>query len=81
MSVVERAQVLLLQSMYHSDSEELLTRHVEIHRLHAPTQEAIHDAIRAASAVVVRYPCRLSTLDRRTPDAVCFDQATHKLAA
>ncbi len=24
---------------------------------------------------------RHSTLDRRTPDAVCFDQATHKLAA
>ncbi|MCZ6733989.1 MAG: hydroxyacid dehydrogenase [Gammaproteobacteria bacterium] len=60
MSVVEHAQVLLLRSMYHSDGEELLTRHVEVHRLHAPTQEAIHDAIRAASAVVVRYPCRLS---------------------
>jgi phosphoglycerate dehydrogenase-like enzyme len=59
MPVVERANVLLLESMYHPDGEELLSRHAEIQRLHAPTKEAIHEAIRTASAVVVRYPCRI----------------------
>lgn len=50
---------MLIESMYHPDGEALLAREAEVQVLHDPTQEAIRDAVRSASAVAVRYPARL----------------------
>jgi D-3-phosphoglycerate dehydrogenase/microcystin synthetase protein McyI len=45
--------------MYHPAGEELLARHADIRILRDPTRETVAEAIRPATAVFVRYPCRL----------------------
>ncbi|MBO43123.1 MAG: dehydrogenase [Rhodospirillaceae bacterium] len=55
-----RPSVLILESMYHPAGEELLAREADINVLHDATDEAITAAIVDASAVFVRYPCKLT---------------------
>ncbi|MFQ5848905.1 MAG: NAD(P)-dependent oxidoreductase, partial [Candidatus Methylomirabilales bacterium] len=54
-----RPRVLLIESMYHTDGEELLAAHTDVHVLSDATDDQIREAIRTASAVAVRYPSRL----------------------
>jgi phosphoglycerate dehydrogenase-like enzyme len=55
-----RPSVLILESMYHPAGEALLASNADIQILRDASNEAIVEAIADASAVFVRYPCRLS---------------------
>lgn len=59
MTTHQRPRVLVLESMYHPDGEELLSRHAEVEFLRDSTPETIRNAIRTVLGIYVRYPCRL----------------------
>jgi len=54
-----RPSVLILESMYHPAGEELLASEADLNILRDATDETIATAIGDASAVFVRYPCKL----------------------
>jgi phosphoglycerate dehydrogenase-like enzyme len=54
-----RPKVLILESMYHPDGEELLAGQVDIRRLREPTPATTREAARGVDGVYVRYPCKL----------------------
>ena len=54
-----RPSVLILESMYHPAGEKLLANEADLNVLRDATDETITAAIADASAVFVRYPCKL----------------------
>ena len=57
---MNRPRVLLIESMYDKAGEDLLAAHTDLRVVSAAGRDGIHEAIRTASAVWVRYPARLT---------------------
>ena len=60
MMSMNRPGVLLIESMYDKAGEDLLAAHTDLRVVSAAGRDGIHEAIRTASAVWVRYPARLT---------------------